>query len=100
LNRTAGGNHWLTVRLQTAKRNLDGIGARVAVLSNGEKPVWRRVHTDGSYLSASDVRVHVGLGRKTQIQVLVEWPDGSREIWPSVRPYSIVPLRQGTGVKP
>jgi hypothetical protein len=98
LNRTPAGNHWLTVRLQGAKLNLDAIGARVAAISNGEKPVWRRVHTDGSYLSASDIRVHFGIGSRTEVQVLVNWPDGSRELWPSVQADAIVTLRQGAGV--
>jgi hypothetical protein len=96
LNQTAPRGHWLEVRLQGVKCNRDGIGARVAVLVKGQKPVWRRAHTDGSYLSASDVRVHFGLGQNTQAQVLVEWPDGVKEAWSGICD-SIITLRQGTG---
>src|SRR5207244_637367 len=81
LNQTAPRGHWLEVRLQGVKSNRDGIGARVAVLREGEKPLWRRVHTDGSYLSASDLRVHFGLGERPAAEVLVEWPDGLKETW-------------------
>jgi hypothetical protein len=59
--------------------------------------LWRRAHTDGSYLSASDVRLHLGLGAQTESEVSVVWPDGFRERWPGVRSDSIVTLRQGTG---
>jgi hypothetical protein len=97
LNETAPVGHWLEIRLQGVKCNRDGIGARVAVLREGQKPLWGRVHTDGSYLSASDVRVHFGLGPKPESQVLVEWPDGSKEKWDHVRADSLNILRQGTG---
>jgi hypothetical protein len=97
LNQTAPRGHWLEVRLQGVKCNRDGIGARVAVLMNGQKPVWRRAHTDGSYLSASDIRVHFGLGQNTETQVLVEWPDDVKETWGGIHADSIVTLREGTG---
>jgi len=98
LNRTGGGRHWLEVRLQGTRCNRDGIGARVGVLRNGVSPLWRRVHTDGSYLSASDIRVHFGLGESSEIQsVVVEWPDGLKELWDRVRGDSLVSLREGTG---
>jgi hypothetical protein len=97
LNQTAPRGHWLEVRLQGVKCNRDGIGARVAVLMKGQKPLWGRAHTDGSYLSASDVRVHFGLGQNTEAQVLVEWPDDVKEVWSGIRTDSIVTLREGTG---
>ena len=100
LNETAPTGHWLEIRLQGVKCNRDGIGARVAVFRDSQKPLWGRVHTDGSYLSASDVRVHFGLGQQPDAQVLVEWPDGSKEKWEHVRADSLIQLRQGTGTTP
>jgi len=97
LNETTPRGHWLEIQLQGVKSNRDGIGARVAVLREGQKPLWGRAHTDGSYLSASDVRVHFGLGETSEAQVLVEWPDGSKEMWDHVRADALVKLRQGTG---
>jgi hypothetical protein len=97
LNETLPRNHWLEVRLQGIKCNRDGIGARVAVLPDGETPLWRRVHSDGSYLSGSDVRVHFGLGTKTQTRVWVDWPDGLREVWTGVQADATVTLREGSG---
>jgi len=96
LHRTAGAGHWLEVRLQGVRCNRDGIAARVAAVAGG-KALWRRVHTDGSYLSASDPRVHFGLGANTEAQVWVDWPDGLRETWSGVHADSIITLSQGSG---
>jgi hypothetical protein len=59
------------------------------------------VHTDGSYLSASDIRTHVGLGASAAISgVLVQWVDGTRERWTNATPDTFVTLRRGTGQRP
>ena len=55
--------HSLQVRLEGVESNRDGLGARVALLRTNQSLVWRRVHTDGSYLSASSPWVHFGLGQ-------------------------------------
>lgn len=61
-------------------------------------PLWRHAHTDGSYLSARDSRVHFGLGSDANLQrVLVRWPGGSREVFESIKPDTVVTLRQQTG---
>ena len=97
-NEIGSRQHWLQVRLEGVRSNRFGIGARVAVVRDGEKPLWRRVHTDSSYLSASDVRVHFGLGRNSAVRdVIVHWPDGSKESWDHVQADTIVTLRQGSG---
>ena len=49
-----GQHHWLQVRLQQAPGNRFAFGARVGVERAGRPTLWRRVRTDGSYLSASD----------------------------------------------
>ncbi len=98
LNETGNGRHWAQFRLQASKGNRDAIGARVALFRAGQKTQWRTVHTDGSYLSATDLRVHFGLGERPEIQsVVVEWPDGSKESWEKVPADRLTVLRQGTG---
>ncbi len=99
LNETNSWNrfHWLQVRLEAAKGNRYGIGARIEVRKRGRKLV-RRVHTDSSYLSANDVRAHFGLGENPDVEaVAVYWPDGQREAWDKIQVDRIVTLRQGTG---
>jgi len=97
-NDTLPRQHWLEVRLEGARTNRFGMGARVAVVRDGEEPLWRRVHTDSSYLSASDVRVHFGLGRRSDVQrLMVRWPDGVEESWDKIQADRVVVLRQGSG---
>jgi hypothetical protein len=56
------------------------IGALVEVARAGAPALLRRVRTDGSYASASDPRVVVGLGGEAELaEVRVRWPDGRRE---------------------
>jgi len=90
-------NHWLVVRLEATNGNRFAIGAKVEVRLRGRK-LLRRAHTDGSYLSANDVRVHFGLGENAKIErLMVYWPDGRREEWNRVATDRIVTIRQGTG---
>ncbi len=98
LNDARARNHFLTVRLQGVKDNRDGIGALVTVQRKGQPPLQRRAHSDGSYLSASDLRVHFGLGASTEItDIIVQWPSGEKESWPQTTVDKQVTLRQQTG---
>ncbi|MFN7993581.1 MAG: CRTAC1 family protein [Bryobacteraceae bacterium] len=97
-NQAGKQRHWLIVKLEAPKTNRFAIGARVGLLRQGQPALWRIVHTDSSYLSTSDVRVHFGLGSKPDIDaVVVDWPDGRKERFTGLKPDSIVTLRQGTG---
>ncbi|HEV2348471.1 MAG TPA: CRTAC1 family protein [Terriglobia bacterium] len=90
--------HWLQVKLEGDKNNRFGVGARVAVLRQGQPPQWRWAHTDSSYLSASDIRVHFGLGKDPQLEgVMVHWPGGLNEKWTNIISDRMVTLRQGSG---
>jgi hypothetical protein len=98
LNAAGGSRHWLEVRLQGVKCNRMGLGARVAVMRKRRFPIWRRCHTDGSYCSASDARIHFGLDADPNIEaVFVQWPGGAQERWENIRADTIITLKQGTG---
>ena len=77
-NDTQNRNHWLTLELVGHKSNRDAIGAEVKVLAG--KAQWATVSTAGSYLSASDKRVHFGLGAEASAQTIeIRWPSGIRQ---------------------
>ncbi len=67
-------NHWLTLSLQGTRSNRDGFGATVQ--ANGQS---QYVNSAGSYLSASDKRVHFGLGTATSATIDVLWPSGAKQ---------------------
>ena len=74
-----GGNtsHWLTVALTGTESNRDGIGAQLKLLTGSGPEQHQVVSTAGSYLSASDKRVHFGLGRHDRVKRLeIRWPSG------------------------
>jgi hypothetical protein len=75
-----GSAHWLTLTLVGTRSNRDGFGARVQV--NGQT---RYVTSSGSYLSASDKRVHFGIGPAEQATVEVLWPSGTRQKLTGIR---------------
>ncbi|HEX9735808.1 MAG TPA: FG-GAP-like repeat-containing protein [Thermoanaerobaculia bacterium] len=83
LGRADDGNAWLGLRLLTREDGRDALGARVAaVRGDGSRTPWRRVATDGSYLSAGDPRVLFGLGANPEVAaVRVIWPGGESETW-------------------
>jgi enediyne biosynthesis protein E4 len=90
--------HWLQARLRGVQDNADGLGAWVGLVRTSGPTLWRRAHTDGSYLAVSDPRVHFGLGGSTRYEsLLVRWPSGRRERWTGLGADRTVTLRQGTG---
>jgi hypothetical protein len=75
-NETAGANHWLSLHLTGHKSNRDGIGAVVKLITACGSQ-WATVTTSSSYLSASDPRVHFGLGNVEADAVIeIRWPSG------------------------
>lgn len=73
-------------------------GARVEIARKGAPSLWRRAATDGSYASASDPRVLVGLGNASEVTgVKVVWPDGLAESFPPPPLRTYTTLVRGTG---
>lgn len=66
-----GKAHWPTISLEGTRSNRDGIGARV--VANGQT---QYATTAGSYPSASDKRVHFGLGDAAKADAEIWWPSG------------------------
>ncbi len=81
--RNRGGNkgHWVVVKLVGGTRsNRDGIGAVVHMTAGG-KTQSREVRSQSSYLSASDLRLHFGLGHANRVERLeVHWPSGRVQV--------------------
>ena len=94
-NETPNAGHWLSLNLVGTKSNREGIGALVT-MDTGERKLLRRCATDGSYLSASDKRVHFGLGKATSIvSITVHWPDGHRDLYKNIKIDALITLKEG-----
>jgi len=98
LNRVSNENHWMGLRLVTGQHSRDALGARVRIARNGQPTLWRRARADGSYASANDARVIVGLGSSAeQPQVTITWPSSRTESFTSVPLDRYSTLTEGTG---
>ena len=71
-------NRWIKVRLVGTKSNRSAIGARV-IAHYGGKVQARCVTSQCSFVSASDPRVHFGLGMAEWADIDVFWPSGARQ---------------------
>ncbi len=99
-NQVGSGNHWIGLSLAGRPQGRDMLGARVAVLLSHGRTLWRRVRSDGSYASANDPRVLVGLDQADRVDaVRVYWPDGRAEEWKEVPVYTYSMLVQGGGTR-
>src|SRR5262245_9774407 len=75
-NRSPAENRWLLVDLEGRKSNRDGLGAKVKVVT-ASGTQHNHATTAVGYGSASDRRVHFGLGRDAAVKELtITWPSG------------------------
>ena len=101
INNVGQRNRWVGLRLVGGPGGRDMLGARVGVFRAEGSVLWRRARADGSYASANDPRVLVGLGAAASIsRVRVVWPSGRVEEWPDVDVDRWTTLTEGTGQSP
>jgi hypothetical protein len=74
----------LTVSLRGRTSNRFGVGARVTATAGGLRQI-ADVTTSGSIFSASDSRVHFGLGDADRADLEILWPSGRSQSLPAVR---------------
>jgi enediyne biosynthesis protein E4 len=96
-NDVSGGGHWLKVKLEGVKSNRSAIGARVTAHYGG-KVQAQEVLSQSSFYSASDTRLHFGLGAATKADLEIRWPNGGRERVDGVAAGRLVVIREGAGV--
>ncbi len=94
-NVTPDAGNWILLDIRD-DAGAPAIGAVASVdlpARNGSEPrrVTRTVRTDGSYLSARDPRVHVGLGGIEVLpSVRIRWPDGRSTVLEAVEANQVV----------
>ncbi len=101
INEVGNRNRWIGLRLVGGPGRRDMPGARVGVFRDDGPPLWRRARADGSYASANDPRVLVGLGDAAAVRrVRVVWPSGREEEWTDLPVDRWLTLEEGTGQSP
>lgn len=98
VNQVGSDRQWLGLRLVGKGTPRDMQGAWVELRQPTGPTLWRRVHTDGSYASASDPRLLFGLADRTSpVTVRVSWPSGLVEEFTDLPVGRYAELKEGTG---
>lgn len=92
------GNHALLLDLRGAGKNRFAYGAQVS--AKNEKEMWlAQVSPTSSYLSSSDPRVHLGLGKATTLETLtIRWLGGKTEVLHHVAADQLLRIEEGKGI--
>ncbi len=90
-------NRWIKIRLEGVKSNRSAIGARV-LAHYGGKVQAQEVLSQSGYLSASDPRIHFGLGTAATVDIEIHWPLGLVEKYPGLSAGQLVTIREGIGI--
>jgi enediyne biosynthesis protein E4 len=95
-NETAPQGHFLILDLRGAGKNRDAIGARLTARIGGTTLV-RSVDGGGSYISAHDRRIHLGVGSAAKVdRIDVRWPSGKSETRTDLPAGRVVVWEEGT----
>jgi hypothetical protein len=79
-NQCQNANHFVGIELIGTRSNRGGVGAQVRADAGGQTRTFE-VMTGSSYLSSSDPRILIGLGRETVVgRVVVRWTDGNEAV--------------------
>ena len=94
-NISENGNHWILLKLVGTKSNRMAIGAQVRITTEDGNKQWNEVTTAVGYASASDSRVHFGLGKNEKIKELeIRWPSGIKQILKDVAGDRIITIEE------
>ena len=102
LLRNDGGsaNNWLEVLLIGTKSNRDGVGSVLKLTSGGVVQV-DQAKGGTSYMSASDPRIHFGLGKRAKVESLVvTWPSGQVDKLADLPINKVIAVKEGLGIVP
>ena len=96
-NDVTGDNRWLKVKLVGVKSNRGAIGARVTAHYGGRMQA-QEVLSQSSFYSASDSRLHFGLGAVATADLEIRWPHGGRETLKNVPAGQLITVKEGSGI--
>ncbi|HTW80379.1 MAG TPA: CRTAC1 family protein [Terracidiphilus sp.] len=89
------GNHWILLKLVGTRSNRMGLGAKVRIKTEDGMEQWNEATTAVGYASASDCRVHFGLGTNKLIEELeIVWPSRTRQFLRKVAADRILTIQE------
>lgn len=95
MNETLNQNHWIILKLVGVADNRDGLGTRVKIVTQSGAQ-FNEATTAVGYNSASDKRVHFGLGSDAVIdRIELSWPTGVKQVLTHVKADQILTVVEG-----
>jgi hypothetical protein len=91
------GNDWLTVKLIGQKSNRPAIGARIKVVTAGERPLTIHRHvSSGSSWGANPLQQTIGLAKADRIALLeIHWPtSGTTQVFRDIAPNQAIEVTE------
>lgn len=99
-NQSSRTGHWLRIKTIGSRSNRDGFGARVEVKA-GNLTQSAEVRANAGFESASDSRLHFGLGAATQVDsVTIRWPSGTVDRLGRLNVDQGIVVEEGKGLVP
>ncbi len=96
-NRGKNVGHWLILDLEGVRSNRDGFGATITLETNGRR-AFAEARCPTSFLSCSDRRVHLGLGRARVVdRIKIKWPSGTVQVLQGVKADQILKVKEAAG---
>jgi hypothetical protein len=98
------GNNWIKIKTIGTKSNRSGIGARIKCVTHlpGDKKLYPQideVRSGGGYFSQNDLRVHFGIGKAENVELLeIRWPSGLVETLKDIKPNQVIFVKEGEGI--
>ena len=88
------------MRPASARKSHVACNMRLQAAPHDTLSIVKEVHSGSSYLSQNALRVHFGLGKYTQINVLeLQWPSGLTEQFFDLKPNQILRIKEGSGIE-
>ena len=97
-SRSIDPGHWLLIKTEGTVSNRDGFGARVQIKTGGLTQT-AEVRANSSFESASDPRLHFGLGKANHAdEIIVHWPSGRVDKTGTENANQELIIKEGIGV--
>lgn len=97
-NEGSAGHHYLQIKLQGARGNTQGIGAKVTLYTKGQQQYLEQMPSRG-YLSTVSPVLHAGLGKETMIDSLrIVWLSGKQQVLTDIKADQVLTLSEQQAV--
>jgi enediyne biosynthesis protein E4 len=94
LKNRGAASRWLGLKLEGTRRNRDGFGAQVRVISGG-RVQYAESRCPTSYVFQQDARLHFGLGGQARAErIEIRWPGGQTQTLTNVAADQVLKVRE------